>query len=222
MGDFVRLTASDGHAFDAYRAEPAGARKGGVVVIQEIFGINSHIRDVAEGYAAKGYEAVAPALFDRERSGVELDYNAEGIEQGRELATAIGWDKPMLDVWAAAQALDPAGRVGVVGYCWGGSWTYLAGCRLDVGCASCYYGRHIVELLDDRPRAPMILHFGADDASIPPETVEAVRAALPDIPIHVYAGAGHGFNRDRRPDYRADSAALALDRTLALFAEHLR
>jgi carboxymethylenebutenolidase len=222
MGETIELRASDGHAPGAYRAAPAGARKGGVVVVQEIFGVNGHIRSVCDGFAAEGYEAVAPALFDRIRPGVELNYDQAGVDEGRELAAAIGWDQSTRDIEAAARALDADGKAGVVGYCWGASWVWVAACRLDLACAACYYGRHIVELLDETPRCPVILHFGAEDASIPMAAVDAIRAAHPDIPIYVYEGAGHGFNCDRRADFRPDAAATALERTLALFAEHLR
>ena len=221
MGSIIRLNAADGHGLDAYRADPVGDARGAVVVIQEIFGVNGHIRDVCDGYAEAGYAAVAPALFDRVRPGVELDYDADGIADGRDLATAIGWDDPMHDIWAAATALRADGKCGVVGYCWGASWTWLAGCRLDVAAVACYYGRHIVDLLPETPTSPAILHFGAEDASIPSTAVEAIKAARPDLPVHVYAGAGHGFNCDRRADYRPKSAALALERTLAFFATHV-
>lgn len=222
MGRTVRLTAADGHTLDAYRADPPQERKGRVVVVQEIFGVNGHIREVCERFAGFGYQALAPALFDRVRPGVELDYDEAGIAEGRELATRIGWDLPMLDIGAAAAALDPGGKVGVVGYCWGASWVWLAGARLDLACVVCYYGRHIVDLLPERPRCPALLHFGAEDASIPIEAVERIRAACPDVEVHVYPGAGHGFNCDRRPDYRPEAARLALERTLAFFAAHLR
>ncbi|MCW5699838.1 MAG: dienelactone hydrolase family protein [Rhodospirillales bacterium] len=222
MGENIRLTASDGRMLDAYRADPVHERKGSVVVVQEIFGVNGHIRNVCDRYARRGYAALAPALFDRVRSGVELDYDEPGIAQGRELAAAIGWDAPVRDIRAAAEALRPDGKVGVVGYCWGASWVWVAACRLEIACAACYYGRHIVELLNERPQCPVIMHFGADDASIPPETVNAIRSAVADVPIYVYEGAGHGFNCDRRKDFRADAAGIALDRTLALFDEHLR
>jgi len=222
MGETIRLTASDGHPFDAYRAGTRGARKGGVVVVQEIFGVNAHIRDVCDRFAADGYEAIAPALFDRVRPGVELGYDEAGIEEGRELATAVGWDGPMLDIWAAATAIQPDGRVGVVGYCWGGTWAWLAGCRLGVGCVAAYYGRLIVDFLAERPRCPMIMHFGAEDATIPLDTVDKIRAACPEVPIHVYEGAGHGFNCDHRAAHHPAAATLALQRTLALFAENLK
>jgi carboxymethylenebutenolidase len=222
MGGIVRLVAADGHSLAAYRADPPAASRGAVVVVQEVFGVNGHIRDVCDGFAAAGYTALAPALFDRIRSGVELDYDEAGIAEGRELAAAIGWDDPVHDIRAAAAGLRPDGRVGAVGYCWGASWTWVAACRLDLACAVCYYGRHIAEHLDETPRCPVMLHFGADDASIPPVNIERVRAAFPALPIHVYAAAGHGFNCDRRNDYRPEAARLAWERTLALFAEHLR
>lgn len=222
MGEIIRVSASDGHALDAYKAEPQQEPKGGVVVVQEIFGVNGHIRDVCDRFAAEGYVAVAPALFDRVHPHVELDYDEAGIAEGRELATAVGWDDPVADIRAAAEALRPDGRVGVVGYCWGGSWAWMAACRLHIAAAACYYGRHIVEHLDERPRCPVILHFGADDPTIPADVVARIRAAVPELPVHVYAGAGHGFNCDRRKDYRPDASRMALERTLALFARHLR
>jgi len=221
MAGNMQLTASDNHTLDAYRATADGMRKGGVVIIQEIFGVNGHIRDVCDGYAKAGYDAVAPALFDRIRPDVELGYTPEGVAEGRELAAAIGWDDPVLDIEAAARALEPSGRVGVIGYCWGASWTWVAAARLNLGCAVSYYGRHIVELLDEKPRCPVMMHFGADDASIPLENVEKVRAAFPDFPIHVYEGAGHGFNCDRRGDYHSEHAGTALERTLAFLEANL-
>ena len=221
MGEWIELTAADGHALNAYRAVPAGARKGGVVVVQEIFGVNAHIRSVCDRYADEGYEAVAPALFDRIRPSVELNYDEAGVNEGRELAAAIGWDHPTQDIEAAARFLDAEGKAAVVGYCWGASWVWVAACRLDIACAACYYGRHIVDLLDETPRCPVIMHFGARDASIPLEAVEAIRAANPQIPIYLYEDAGHGFNCDKRADFRPEAAAVALERTLSLFARNM-
>ncbi len=214
MGTYIRLRSEDGHEFQAWRADPESPRKGAIVVVQEVFGVNVHIRDLCDRFAERGYAAIAPALFDRIRPGVELDYDEAGVAKGRELVGELGWDAPMLDIRAAAKALRADGKVGVVGYCWGGSITWLAGCRLDVGCISAYYGRHIVEFLGEKPRCPAILHFGSEDSLIPPENVETIRAACPNVPVYVYEGAGHGFNCDRRADFRPDVAATALQRTL--------
>jgi carboxymethylenebutenolidase len=222
MGEPIRLRAEDGFEFDAWRTDPVPPREGAVVVVQEVFGVNAHIRDLCDRFAELGYAAIAPALFDRIRPGVELDYDEAGIATGRALVGELGWEAPMRDIWAAARALRADGKVGVVGYCWGGTVAWLAGCRLDVGCVAAYYGRQIVDFLGEQPRCPTLLHFGADDALIPRENVEKVRAAYPSVPLHLYEGAGHGFNCDRRADFRDAAASLALDRTLSLFAQHLR
>lgn len=222
MGEFIQLVSADGHRLDAYRSHAQEPLKGGIVVIQEIFGVNAHIRDVCDRYAADGYEAIAPALFDRVRRGVELNYDEAGVGEGRLLATEIGWDAPVVDIDAAANVLRVHGKVGAVGYCWGASWTWLAGCRLDLAGVACYYGRHIVEWLQEVPRCPVLMHFGSEDASIPLENVEKIRVAHPEASIHVYEGAGHGFNCDRRADYRPEVAALALKRTYAFFETNLK
>lgn len=218
MGQTIEITAEDGHVLDAYRADPEGAAKGAVVVVQEIFGVNVHIRDICDRLAAEGYTAIAPAVFDRLRKGVEYDYDAAGVAAGRELVEELGWDGPVRDVWAAAKAVRPDGRVGVTGFCWGGSVVWLAACRLDVACAASYYGRHVPDMLDETPRCPTILHFGGHDPLIPMENIEKVKMAFPDLPVYVYDDAGHGFHCDRRPDYREGSAKLAWGRTLDLFA----
>lgn len=221
MGGWIELAAADGHRLAAYRADGEGARRGGIVVIQEVFGVNGHIRAVCDAFSAHGYDVVAPALFDRVQPGVELAYDDDGIARGRELVGQLGWEQPLVDIWAAALHLHPQGRVGVVGYCWGGTVAWLAACRLEIACAAAYYGRQIADFPDEHPRCPTIAHFGAEDALIPIEAVERVRAANPAIPVHVYAGAGHGFNCDARGDFRPDAAGLALERTLALFLQTL-
>ncbi len=221
MVDWIKLRASDGHTLAAYHAMPSGETAARLVVIQEVFGVNAHIRSVCDGFAARGYEAVAPALFDRIRPGVELGYDEDGISEGRALVGELGWDHPVVDVSAAVERLRPQGPVGVIGYCWGGTIAWLSASRLDVDCAAAYYGRQIAEFPEDHPRCPTIAHFGADDALIPPATVEQVRAANPDVPVYLYPGAGHGFNCDVRADYRADAAAAALERTLTLFDKSL-
>ena len=224
MGTTIQLTASDGHQLAAYRADPEGTPKGGVVVIQEIFGVNSHIRAVADGYAAAGYVAIAPAMFDRLQRDVELGYEGDDIATGRDLAFPMGWETPVLDMGAAVTAAAGAGKVGTVGYCWGGSLSYLAACKLPVACAVGYYGGQITKILaadpTAKPKVPTILHFGEHDAGIPLTDVDQVKAENPDLPVYMY-DAGHGFNCDHRGSYDEASAKTALDRTLAFFAEHL-
>jgi carboxymethylenebutenolidase len=217
MASPITLTnAVDGFRFEAWRAAPTDARRGGLVLIQEIFGVTDHIRSLAEAFAAEGYETLAPSLFDRRQPRFEADYSPEGVARGRDLSEATPWDEVAGDLAAAVAAL--ARPVFVVGFCWGGAAAWLAACRVPgVAAASGYYGRRIRELLGETPACPIILHFGRDDASIPPETVAAIADAYPDIPLHVY-DAGHGFASDRRSDYRADAARLAHLRTLQLFA----
>ena len=219
MGQAITLTAEDGQKIGAYRADPAGAPRGGIVVIQEIFGVNSHVRGVCDGYAEKGYAAIAPALFDRAEPGVELDYNPDGAGKGIELRAAVGWDDPLKDIAAAAQELRGAGKVGVVGYCWGGSLAWLSTTRLGLPAVG-YYGGQISQFMDEKPKAPVMLHFGETDANIPMADVEKIRAAHPDVPLFTYP-AGHGFNCDRRADFHAESAATALERSLGFFAEQI-
>ncbi len=222
MGEIIKLTAADGHEFDAYRAEPDGEAKGGVVVIQEIFGVNGHIRDVADRYAAEGYLAVAPAIFDRFERGVELDYTPEDIPIGRGYKAQgnENLDSVMADVRAASEAASAAGKVGITGYCWGGFVVWAAACRLDFDAAAGYYGGGILDLNDETPKCPTILHFGKEDQTIPMEDVDAISAAHPDVPVYIY-DAGHGFNCDRRGSYHEESSRIALKRTLGLFAEHV-
>ncbi len=219
MGETIQLTAADGHEFDAYRAPPDGEAKGGVVVIQEIFGVNGHIRDVADGYAAEGYLAVAPALFDRFEKGVELGYTPDDIPVGRGFKAKgnENLDNVMADVRAAWEAASAAGKVGITGYCWGGFVVWAAACRLDFAAAAGYYGGGIVDLNDETPKCPTILHFGHQDESIPMADVDAISAAHPEVSVYIY-DAGHGFNCDRRDSYDEESARTALKRTLELFA----
>ncbi|MEC7874818.1 MAG: dienelactone hydrolase family protein [Actinomycetota bacterium] len=224
MGTTVQLTTADGNTLNAYRSEPEGSPKGAIIVVQEIFGVNDHIRGVADGYAREGYVAIAPALFDRVRDGVELDYDEAGIDVGRKIAFEdVTMDQVMIDVEAACDEVSPAGKIGIVGYCWGGSICYVAAARLSnkISAASGYYGGQIMPHIDEQPTAPLVLHFGAEDAGIPLENVRTIDERWPEIDVHIYDGAGHGFNCDARGSYEANSAALALERTLTHFAQHL-
>ena len=214
----IRLTAEDGHEFDAYEAGPADAAAG-IVVVQEIFGVNAHIRDVVDRYAALGYRAVAPALFDRLERGVELGYSEETVTQGRAMRGAIDWDDTVRDVGAAVAHLAGNGPVGVVGYCYGGSLAWLAAHSLPVAAAVGYYGGQIIQFLDRAPQAPVLLLFGEVDYMIPLSDVEEIRQAHPTVPVHVYPGADHGFNCDARDSYHPEAAAGALERTLAFLAD---
>ena len=224
MGMTIQITALDGNIFNAYRADPQGSPKGAVVVVQEIFGVNSHIRSVVDGYAERGYVAIAPALFDRVQAEVELGYDESGIDIGRKIAFEdVTMDQVMVDVEAACDAVSTAGKTGIVGYCWGGSICYVAAARLSdkISAASGYYGGQIMPHIEEEPKAPLMLHFGAQDAGIPLENVHAIAQRWPDIDVHIYEEAGHGFNCDARGSYDASSAAVALERTLDHFAQHV-
>ncbi len=217
MGQTIRLTSPfDGHEFGAWHAQAPDARRGGLVVIQEIFGVTDHIRRVADDFAAEGYETIAPSLFDRLSPGFSVDADAEGVKTGRAYSEATPWDQVAGDLAACIAALTPP--VFVVGYCWGGTAAWLAACRCEgVAAASSFYGRRIPELVSETPRCPIILHFGRHDASIPAAVVDSIGETYPDMPIHVY-DAGHGFASDRGADYQPDAARLARLRTLQLFA----
>jgi carboxymethylenebutenolidase len=220
MGNWIKLTASDKHQFDAYLAAPAGKPRGGIVVIQEIFGVNHHMRSVTDRFAAEGYAALAPALFDRVERNVDVGYDEAGIAKGRTVRQGVSYDQAMRDTAAAVAHLQQFGKVGIVGYCWGGNVAWLAACRLPVAAAVGYYGGDIANLLNETPKAPLQLHFGELDQHITPAAVARIRAAVPKVPVHTYR-AGHGFNCDERKDYDAASADLARKRTLAFFAEHV-
>jgi len=221
MGETITLTSSDGTNFSAYRARPTGQVKGGIVVVQEIFGVNHHIRSVADRYAAEGYLAIAPALFDRIEPGIELGYDQASMGTAFGLFGKIDVDLAVADVAAAVAAASEAGKVGVVGYCFGGRLAYLASARIPgLAAAVGYYGGGILNYLGEAPKAPLLLHFGERDSHIPLSDVEKIQAAYPAIPVHIYA-ADHGFNCDERASFDAPSAKLALERTLAFFKEHV-
>ena len=213
--DIRLVNGFDGFELGAYHATPPDARQGGLVLIQEIFGVTPAIRALADGFAEGGYEVIAPSLYDRLAPGFQSDYAPASVEAGRGYSQATPWDQVQGDLAAAVAAL--AGPVFVVGYCWGGTAAWLAACRcVGVAAASCFYGRRIPELLGETPRCPTLLHFGKRDPLIPPEVVDQIGAAHPDLPIYLY-DAGHGFVSERSADHHPDSARLARLRTLQLF-----
>jgi carboxymethylenebutenolidase len=222
MGEMLTLTAEDGHRLGAYRAAPAGTPRGGLVVVQEIFGVNSHIKRTCDGFAADGYVTLAPALFDRVERDYATGYSPADIEAGRGVRGKLSLDDAVADVRAAVRELARSGsKVGVVGYCFGGTMAWLAGTRIDgVAAAVGYYGGGIADTAQETPRCPVMLHFGETDASIPKEHWERIRAHQPSLPLHVYP-AGHGFNCDERGSYDAASARLARERTIAFLRQHV-
>ena len=215
MGTVIQLEAADGFSSDAYLAEPAGQPLGNVVVIQEIFGVNAHIREVCDDYAAEGYRALAPALFDRSEKNVQLGYDADSMTQGVDFArNKLDMTKSLLDVQAAISFLSEKGPVAMVGYCFGGVVCWLSAANLKgLECVSGYYGGGIAGLVNLQPKIPTMLHFGDQDAHIPLTDVDAIKEAHPEVTVHVYS-ADHGFNCDHRDSYDAASAALAKSRTL--------
>lgn len=224
MGKQITLTAADGHAFAAYERTPSsGIVRAGLVVVQEIFGVNAHIRRVADDYADQGYRVIAPAIFDRGERGVDFGYAPHERNRGLALMRGIGMDKMLADIAAAVAALRDSGRVGIVGYCLGGSLAWLSAARVDgLACAVGYYGGAIAANLDAKPRIPTLLHFAEDDRSIPPADVAKVKAAADPalVRIYTYKDAGHAFNRDGTEAFHGEAARVARDRTIAFLNEH--
>lgn len=226
MGQFIDLKAADGQTIPAYVAEPAGKPRGGVVVVQEIFGVNSHIRSVADGYAAQGYLAVAPSTFHRVKPGVDLGYQQEDMSAGMAFKAAVeALPSPgvMQDLQAAIDYAAQAGKVGIVGYCYGGLLTWRAACELDgLSAAAPYYGGGMTtpDEIARSPKVPVIAHFGDKDHWISVDSVEAFKKAHPEVEVHLYH-ADHGFNCDQRGSYDEAAAKLARERTLEFFARHL-
>ncbi len=220
-GTTIELQAADGHRYAAYVAAPAGTPRGGLVVAQEIFGVNSHIRAVADGYAADGYLTIAPALFDRVERGVEIGYAPADIQRGMAIRQQLGNERPLTDIAAAIARVAAAGKVGIVGYCYGGLLAWLAASKVDgLAAAIAYYGGGVPEHKNLVPRCPVLMHFGERDTHIPLPGVEALRQAQPGAEIHLYP-AGHGFNCDQRGAYDAAAAGLARERSLVFLRRHV-
>ena len=222
MGSMIELQAADGHRLAAYRAAPAGKPRGAVVVIQEIFGVNSHIKSVADGYAADGYLAIAPSMFDRLQRGYDTGYSQPEIQAGIAIMQKLDWKQAILDVEAAVSEAKRAGKVGIVGYCFGGtvSWVAAAQAR-GLACAVPYYGGGMPGFIGETPKVPTMCHFGELDQSPTLEQSKAIAKAHPEITAHFYAGAGHGFNCDQRGSYNAEASKLARQRTVEFFRKHL-
>jgi carboxymethylenebutenolidase len=226
MGEMVRLHAKDGHTLDAYAVQPGVPTTAGLVIVQEIFGVNAHIRDVAEGYAEDGFVTIAPALFDRIEPGVDLEYSDADMQRGRQLAGKFDPERAVDDIAAAVEWLRVFGRfgpfgVGVVGYCLGGTMAWLSAARLPIDAAVGYYGGNITRYLGERPKVPVMLHFGEQDAHIPASDVDKIAAAHREVQIFRYP-AGHAFNRQGGASYSASCAMRARERTLDFLREHLR
>ena len=222
MGQMIELKTKDGQTISAYRAEPADKPRGGLVVIQEIWGVNKHIRNVADGYAADGYLVIAPAIFDRVERGVTMDeYTPDTMQKGFGCMQKVDADKALLDIRAAVEAASKAGKVGVVGFCFGGRMAWLAASRVEGIAASVpYYGGGIPGLASEKPKCPVMLHFGERDQHIPVASVEEFKKVQPTLPVYIYA-ADHGFNCDQRGSYDAPAAKLARERTVEFLRKHV-
>ena len=219
----IKLTSADSFVLDAYTAAPAAPTSMGLVVIQEIFGVNPHIRSVVDRFAADGFLSIAPALFDRVRPGIELPYNADTMKEGFRYVTALDQKKTVADVDAAVswlRAQPGITKVGVVGFCWGGTLAYLANARLKVDATVSYYGGGVQFYLEEKPNAPAIFHFGEHDDHIKSDVWDLIRTTYPQFPVYTYP-AGHAFNRDGNEAYNAEAATLAMQRTLAFLRENL-
>ena len=223
MGQTITLTASDGFRLGGYRAEPATKAKAAIVVIQEIFGVNSHSRSICDRFAAEGYVAVAPAIFDRIEPDFQSGYSPDEVATARKFVASPDWPAFLRDTQAAIDSVKDVGPIGIVGFCLGGSVAYSAATKLNgLSAAVGYYGGAIARFADDRPKVSTLLHFGEKDTGIPITDVDAIRSKRPDVEIQVYPGAQHGFNCDQRASYDKTSADLAWQRSLAFFAKHLK
>lgn len=220
MGEMTTLMARDGHEFNAWLAPAIGTPRGAIVLAQEIFGVNRHIRGLVDGFAAEGYLTIAPCLFDRIRRGIEFGYSEKETQEGRGYRLQIPKEKTMLDLTACINVVKHAGRVAAVGYCWGGTLAYLAARELPIMCAVSYYGGQIKDHLDKPPKRSVMYHFGENDPYIPMSDIEKIRAADPNGIFHIYP-ADHGFSCEERGSYDAASARLALHRTLDFLAAQM-
>jgi carboxymethylenebutenolidase len=222
VGTKISLTAADGFNLGAYRADPQGTPKAVLVLIQEIFGVNRHIRTMCDRFASRGYLTIAPQVFDRYRRDFECGYTAEEVAEARKITPGIDWAAMLRDVAATITAAKSAGPVGIVGYCMGGTVAFLAAAKLDgLSSAVCYYGGMIAKNADEKPKVPTQMHFGEKDEHIPMSDVDTILKRRPECEVYVYP-AGHGFSCDERASFHEPSAKLAMQRTLAWFGETLK
>ena len=218
----IELTAGDGHTFSAYRADPPDAPKGAVVVLQEVFGVNRHIKQIVDAFAAKGYVAIAPSLFDSARPGIELGYDEGGLAEGIALVRQVGNERALAEIQAAVDSVKAAGKVAVVGYCWGGYLAYAAGNMVNgLACAVGYYGGGIVDDYGAKRKVPTLLHFGENDPMIPLEAMSQFRAYRPDVSVFSYPDASHGFNCGERDSYQKEAAQKAFERTASWISQYV-
>ena len=223
MGQDVSLTASDGFKLGGYRADPSGPAKGALVVIQEIFGVNHHIRSVCDRLAAEGYVAIAPSIFDRSQPNFQCGYSPDEVANARKFIASSDWPAMLRDAQAAIDAVKNVGPVGIIGFCLGGSVAYAAATKLSgLSAAVGYYGGAVVRFADDKPKVPTQLHFGEKDAGIPLTDVETIKSKRPEVEVFIYPGAQHGFHCDERASYDKASAEIAWPRSMEFFAKHMR
>lgn len=223
MAQRIILTAKDGHKLDAWRADPKGRAKGGIVVLHFVYGINDNIGRVCDQWAAQGYATIAPALYDRVGKNLLFPYGPDGVKEGAKIYDQIKVkpDQVLADIGAAVDALKPSGRVAVCGFCLGGTWTWVSSAMLPIQAAAAFYGSHIPAYLQYAPKCPTIVHYGDKDPIVPMPDIEKIRAAYPKVPLYIYPGCGHGFNNPEQPTYNADAAALMFKRTLEFFDREL-
>ena len=220
MNEHIKITAKDNHQFSAYVSQPMGKPKGGIVIIQEIFGVNKHIKEVTDLFARKGYLSIAPSLFDRIEKNVTLNYDEKGISKGRNLKDLCDKDA-LKDIEASISVVSSAGKVGTIGYCWGGSLSWRIGCESSVLSASvCYYGGDIPKLKNLKPKCNVLTHFGELDKGIPIKNVKIFKDKRPEVLTYTYP-ADHGFNCDHRSQFNKTCADVALDRTLKFLKNNL-
>jgi carboxymethylenebutenolidase len=218
----MRLTADDGHELDACVARPSLRPRGGLVIAQEMYGVNAYLRSVCDFYAAQGYVTIAPALYDRKQRGLTYDYSKQGHDRAQQTYTVWNLDHALVDLDAARRVIADAGKIGIIGFCWGGSLAWLSACRSDYDCAVSYYGSMIPDLANEQARCPVIAHIGDKDTSLPPARVALFQAAQPAVPVFMYEGAPHGFDNENRTErYHPAAHKLARERTLAFLSQHI-